>query len=214
MKQESALTIKHTKTPECKLCNGLCCIAFLIDTVEGNNFKEVGEICKHLNCSRGNCNIYKDRRGLGLDICEDYSCYGAGEVVSNWTREVFPGFDRKNIDNKFYIYSPDWYKIAKIVDEVFLVTAFVYQKLNLMEETKSREDLSGESMSMLEKMCRDLSSDLDYFLKINTDYYTSKEPSQIKLTEMRTLESRLIEGGNFSFTIKDINGNGIEIFLK
>lgn len=212
MKQESASTIKHTKRPDCKLCDGLCCIALSIK--KGTEpFKSAGDICAHLDCSNGSCNIYKDRKKDGLLVCEDYSCYGAGVVVSNWTKETFPGFDRKILDEDYSVNSYKWKEVADIVDDLFLITAFVYQKINLIEKTLEIEDLTDDSRTSALEIRTNLSNKLKDLLDTSKDYYRSELTSQMKRIEIGSLTSELLDM-EFKFIVEKQNGERFEIYLK
>lgn len=212
MKQESALTIKHTKTPDCKLCDGLCCIALLIKKGK-EPFKFAGDICAHLNCSNGTCNIHEERRGSGLGVCEDYSCYGAGVAVSNWTKETFPGFDRRILDENYNVNSRKWKEVADIVDDLFLITAFVYRKINLIEKTLEMKDLTDSSRTNVLEIRTNLSNKLKDLLDTSKDYYRSELTSQMKRIEIESLTPELLDM-EFKFIVEKQNGKRFEIYLK
>ena len=75
-------------TADCASCFGLCCVApsfraseyFAID-------KPIGIACPNLD-EENSCGIHADLRGRGFSGCMAYTCYGAGQRVS---QELFGG---------------------------------------------------------------------------------------------------------------------------
>ncbi len=75
-------------TPDCSSCASLCCVVFAFDRSESFAFdKAAGEVCRNLD-DAGRCARFGEREDLGLKGCITYSCYGAGQKV---TQDVFGG---------------------------------------------------------------------------------------------------------------------------
>lgn len=74
--------------PDCISCAALCCAVFAFDKSESFGVdKAAGEVCPNLT-GANLCRIFEDRANAGFRGCVSYTCYGAGQRV---TQEVFGG---------------------------------------------------------------------------------------------------------------------------
>ena len=81
LREESLMLPDHLQD-DCASCAGLCCIALAFD--RGPSFaadKEAGERCQHLNRD-DRCAIHASRARRGYRGCIGFTCYGAGQRVS------------------------------------------------------------------------------------------------------------------------------------
>lgn len=74
--------------PDCSNCAALCCVAFAFDKSESFGLdKLAGEECPNL-VTDNTCKIFKERVERGFPGCVSYTCFGAGQRV---TQDVFGG---------------------------------------------------------------------------------------------------------------------------
>lgn len=74
--------------PDCISCAALCCAVFAFDKSESFGVdKAAGEVCPNLT-GANLCRIFEDRANAGFRGCVTYTCYGAGQRI---TQEVFGG---------------------------------------------------------------------------------------------------------------------------
>ncbi|MCV0428672.1 MAG: hypothetical protein K5905_24715 [Roseibium sp.] len=74
--------------PNCTACAALCCVVFAFDRSESFAIdKAAGEVCPNLDAHQ-QCKIFSRREHLGFKGCITYTCYGAGQRVS---QDVFGG---------------------------------------------------------------------------------------------------------------------------
>ncbi|QDG77678.1 hypothetical protein [Labrenzia sp. PHM005] len=74
--------------PDCSNCAALCCAVFAFDKSESFGIdKAAGEVCPNLSADNG-CSIFSNRAERGFQGCVTYTCYGAGQRIS---QEVFGG---------------------------------------------------------------------------------------------------------------------------
>lgn len=76
--------------PDCAQCAALCCVAFAFDKSEHFAIdKAAGDACLNLTPDY-RCRIHDDLEQAGFSGCVRYTCFGAGQRV---TQELFDGGD-------------------------------------------------------------------------------------------------------------------------
>ena len=74
--------------PDCSNCAALCCVVIAFDKSESFGLdKSAGEECPNL-VTDNTCKIFKERVERGFPGCVSYTCFGAGQRV---TQDVFGG---------------------------------------------------------------------------------------------------------------------------
>jgi hypothetical protein len=102
---------------DCARCAALCCVALAFDTSEQFALdKPAGRPCPHL-CTGGGCSIHRDREALGFKGCVDYSCFGAGQRV---TQELFDGRSWQD-DPSLLVPMIDAFRRMRLVHELLLL---------------------------------------------------------------------------------------------
>ncbi|MBD8067345.1 hypothetical protein IC608_17910, partial [Devosia sp. PTR5] len=78
---------------DCERCFGLCCTALSFQRSGSfGHDKPAGQACHFLEPTF-RCGIHAQREQLGYEGCEDFDCFGAGQIASqefaaqNWRRE-------------------------------------------------------------------------------------------------------------------------------
>lgn len=78
------LTVDQFK-PDCTKCFGLCCTALYFSAQDGFPAdKATGTPCPHLD-TNFRCSIHEKLGALSLHGCQAYECFGAGQLVSQFT---------------------------------------------------------------------------------------------------------------------------------
>jgi|GEM_PF-2074587 len=84
-------------THDCDNCQGLCCVANVHTVEDGfplNEDKPIGVPCEHLELDSTaliglhKCKIHHQLRELGWNVCKNFSCNGAGQVVTEFFNEM------------------------------------------------------------------------------------------------------------------------------
>jgi hypothetical protein len=76
--------------PDCASCFGLCCVAHGFKASASFAFDKLpGKPCPNLLADFG-CGTHRALRQQGFSGCTAYSCYGAGQKIS---QEIFHGTD-------------------------------------------------------------------------------------------------------------------------
>jgi hypothetical protein len=74
--------------PDCSRCDALCCILLAFDASDAfADDKPACEACRHLDGNNA-CRIHADLSGHGFQGCAVYTCYGAGQRI---TQSLFKG---------------------------------------------------------------------------------------------------------------------------
>ena len=130
--------------PNCASCASLCCMALSFDKSEDFGFdKAAGEACCHLDAC-GKCKIFNELEGLGFRGCVTFSCYGAGQRV---TQEVFDGADWR-----------DRAELKHRMGEALRILRRIHEHLLLLETAKVL-NMSEAERHRLEGLERDLGKD-------------------------------------------------------
>lgn len=70
-------------TPDCAKCCGLCCVGPSFEVDQGFGYsKPAHTACRHLEADF-RCHIHHELRPRGFPACAQFSCYGAGQRVTN-----------------------------------------------------------------------------------------------------------------------------------
>jgi hypothetical protein len=102
---------------ECAQCAALCCVVLSFDASERFALdKPAGRPCPHLGTS-GGCTIHPAREALGFGGCIDYSCFGAGQRV---TQELFGGQSWQD-DPSLLMPMMDAFRSMRLVHELLLL---------------------------------------------------------------------------------------------
>lgn len=73
---------------DCTRCAGLCCVAHAFEKTQSfGHEKDAGTPCRHLTADH-RCAIHNKRDEQGYKGCGSYTCYGAGQRV---TQQMFAG---------------------------------------------------------------------------------------------------------------------------
>lgn len=68
---------------DCAACHSLCCVAPLITVRRGFAFdKALYAPCPHLDVGRARCRVHDRLARIGNHGCLDYTCHGAGPLVT------------------------------------------------------------------------------------------------------------------------------------
>lgn len=93
----SEIQIPNDLTPDCNNCQGLCCVANMHAADEGFPIefdKPVGIPCEHLELDPATiqglhkCKIHSQLGRLGWNTCMNFTCNGAGQVVTDFFKEM------------------------------------------------------------------------------------------------------------------------------
>lgn len=122
----------------CDTCMSLCCVSLRIPGDTFKSRKSAGVLCPHLK--DGGCSIHKIRADHGYGACERYFCGGAGEFVSDISRQIFPEFDRRNEPAKGTSPYEVWKKKARIVDTIFQASHYTFQRMYWLQEAIKHTD--------------------------------------------------------------------------
>ena len=103
------LKIPDQLEPDCDNCQGMCCMAMAHRVVDGFPLEEDkpnGVPCLNLETNPLNveslykCRIYETRAHEGWRQCESFSCYGAGQTISQFFKELGVSWAIKSNDLK------------------------------------------------------------------------------------------------------------------
>lgn len=107
---------------DCENCAALCCVSHAIDKSDFFAFdKPAGVPCKNLSI-HSQCKIHDGLEEKGCKGCKHYTCYGAGQYV---TQELFEGHS--------------WQESADILEPMmraFLSLKQIHENLFLLETAK------------------------------------------------------------------------------
>lgn len=174
------LKIPDDLTHNCDNCQGLCCMAHKHNPRDGFpilNPKPPGVPCQHLEIGQNiekrlySCGIYQKLEEDGWTTCTRFSCYGAGQAVSEFFKELGVSWAQKQeelddrqwqirILNFRYGYQALHYVFQRMSVFRDSVSAEAYQKL--------REAVASASKDFCVAMERtDMDLDPNYWAKIH-----------------------------------------------
>ena len=149
----------------CQNCAALCCLALAFD--RGPQFaidKPAGMACPNLN-ARGLCTIHQSLTEQGFPGCVNYSCYGAGQRV---TQEIFAG--------KSWQQDPS---LMQPMMEVFRAMRLVHELLLLLREA-GKLPLSPPQKTTRRRLEKALSPQPGWTRETLLDFETGPLPRQTR----------------------------------
>lgn len=125
-------------TYDCTQCAALCCMAPMIAKSERFPIdKPSGTACQNLECG-GMCKIHDDREALGYKGCIDFSCLGAGPVVTN---DLFSGKSWQDDDTLREPMTRAFLDLYRVQEARWLLTTAAFMGLPPVKETERKQML-------------------------------------------------------------------------
>lgn len=126
---------------DCSKCAALCCVSFAFEKSDQISLtKKSGMPCPNLN-NKNECNIHDDLVVAGFKGCVRYTCFGAGQRV---TQEVFHGAN----------WQADRALLSPMLDSFFIMTR-IHELLVILIEADTL-DLSKEKRQIVAEFITEL----------------------------------------------------------
>lgn len=126
--------------PDCSRCDALCCVLLAYDASQAFALdKPACVACRHLGADNA-CGIHADLPGQGFAGCAVYTCYGAGQRI---TEQVFKGRSWRADPALMPALADAFRSLRKVHEAVWLVQQAACLPLTPAQDQRRQDLLRG-----------------------------------------------------------------------
>ena len=194
----------------CRSCSGLCCVALYFSKSDGfPKDKKAGIACKNLQPDY-QCKVYPQLSEQGLKGCMAYDCFGAGQYVTSYIKDL-PNWrtisqkEAEQIFNSFLavmrVYQTLWY-----LSQCFILQLPQSEKKQaglLIDEGNKLIDIPLERLAVLDvqPFCGKSNNYLRHICTIFQSYFPDSGKVSSKNYIGKNLKQKNLKGKDFSMSL-------------